>query len=111
MGMRIPEDTVTSEEFTAIRVRLRMFFGVPAEVIPETYEELCDALGGGARNSKLYPWLHTHGYEVVQDVDQLRYLYFVIRPEAWTGASVVSDKIRDAIDREVLNALLGKEVT
>jgi len=108
--MEISCGSVTPEQFASIRAQLRVFLSAPAEVIPDTHRELCDALSGGAWNYKLYPWLHTHGYEVVQDADKLGYLYFVIRPETWTGASAVSDKIRDAIDRQVLNSLLGRAV-
>jgi len=109
--MEIPCGSVTPEQFASIRAQLRMFLSAPAEVIPDTHRELCAALGGGAWNYKLYPWLHTHGYEVVHDADLHQgYLHFVIRPQTWTGASAVSDKIRDAIDRQLLNSLLGRDV-
>ncbi len=107
MEMRISDYTVTPEKFAAIRAQLRMFFGVPAEVIPSTQSDLRADLNGGF---KLRAWLVTHGYEVVRDYSDSLPRHFVIRPETWTNASVVSDKIRDAIDRQVLNSLLGRDV-
>jgi hypothetical protein len=108
--LEIPFGPIAPEKFAAIRTQLRMLLSAPAEVIPDTHKELCDALSGAVWNYKLYPWLDTHGYEVVHEQDRLGYRYFVIRPQTWTGASAVSDKIRDAIDRQVLNSLLGRDV-
>jgi hypothetical protein len=67
MEMRIPEDMVTPEEFTAIRVRLRMLFGVPAEIIPPSYTDLFNDLNSDRELHPLHLWLLTHGYDVDRD--------------------------------------------
>jgi hypothetical protein len=119
LHMRIPEDTVTPEEFTAIRVQLRMFFGVPAEIIPDTYEELCADLRSDrslhrpvGRPLSLRLWLVTHNYEVLRDGSGAMCNYFVIRPERAPsfGAEAVARRIRDDIDKRVVSALLGEDV-
>lgn len=110
--MEIPCGSVTPEQFVSIRAQLRVFLSAPAEVIPDTHRELCDALGGGEWNYKLYPWLHTHGYEVVQDADKLGYLYFVIRPGRSSSFNfeAVSAKMSTAIDEQVIKTLLGEDI-
>ena len=109
--MEIPIGPIAPEKFAAIRTQLRMLLSAPAEVIPDTHKELCDALSGAVWNYKLYPWLDTHGYEVVHEQDRLGYRYFVIRPnaiDALFGAEAVAQKIKDDIDKRVINALLGE---
>ncbi len=111
MKMRIPEDTVTPEEFTAIRVRLRMFFGVPAEIIPDTHEKLCADLCNDRLLQVLHRWLVGRGYEVVRDYSDSLPRYLIIRPDAIDalfGAEAVAQKIKDDIDKRVINALLGE---
>jgi hypothetical protein len=99
LQIRIPEYTVTPEEFIAIRTQLRMLFGVPAEAIPDT------ALSRLTGAHPLFSWLVNNGYEVLRDDES-----YLIRPANLLefGGEAVSAKIRDDIDKRVVSALLGE---
>jgi hypothetical protein len=113
LQIRIPEGTVTPEEFIAIRTQLRMLFGVPAEVIPDTHVGMCIALSRLTGAHPLFSWLVENGYEVVQDYgSKTQRMSYLIRLDPANslgfGAEAVSAKIRGDIDKTVINTLLGR---
>ncbi len=111
LQIRIPEDTVTPEEFIAIRTQLRMLFGVPAEVIPDTHGGVCIALNRLTGAHPLFSWLVDNDYEVLQHYgSKTQRMFYLIRPTNLLefGGEAVSAKIRDAIDKRVVSALLGE---
>jgi len=105
LQIRIPEDTVTPEEFIAIRTQLRMLFGVPAEIIPDTHGGMCIALSRLTGAHPLFSWLVNNSYEVLQ-----HYGSYLIRPTNLLAfnSEAVAAKIRDDIDKAVINTLLGR---
>ena len=109
--MRISEGPSSPEKYAAFRAQLRIFFGVPAEIIPDTHEGMCGVLSRFTMADGLYLWLRTHGYEVVQDYDiRTQRKSFMIRPETWpwTGAEAIANNLRDEIDKAVIAGLLGE---
>ena len=67
MEMRISTNRLGLDEFLAVRARLRMLFGVPAEIIPPSYTDLFNDLNSERELHPLHLWLLTHGYDVDRD--------------------------------------------
>ena len=90
--LRIPRDGLTEEKFIALKAQMRMFLGMPTEMLPRSVERLYTALAyvTNPDTKHIYhqfgSWLEKNGYEVLGDefVAQGRPMtYYVIR-RAWS---------------------------
>ncbi len=82
--MRISTNGLGLDEFLVVRARLRMIFGVPAEVIPPSYTDLYNDLNSERKLQPLHLWLLTHGYDVDRDYESD---VFVITPDNLAATS------------------------
>lgn len=88
--LRIPRDGLTDEGFIALKAQMRMFFGMPIEMLPRSIKLLYSALEYGVdlpprRYHQFINWLAENGYEVLMDeyVAQGRPMTCYIIRRAW----------------------------
>ena len=109
--IRIPHVGLTDEGFIALKAQMRILFGMPAEVLPQSVAWLYESLQQHWSDYPFRRWLAANEYEVLQP--GLLGTYYVIRPSEVTAtehilADNMSSKIAENIDRHVLKALYGK---
>jgi hypothetical protein len=109
--IRIPVAGLTDEGFIALKAQMRILFGMPAEVMPQSAAWLHGSLHQHWSDYPFRRWLAANGYEVLQP--GVRGTYYVIRPSEVTATErILADNMGKRmvanLDQHVLTALCEK---